>query len=133
MPGGDPDPNQKDQGGKEKESRPGSGITKVKLEKPEDGEGPGVKTVGRNPPEGRDGAGVPYGGTPISDYRCWCLDGRDLPVWITGERLGFAFGVEAGPGEFLFVARYTGEAEAVSSVGGVQSPSIELYFPFSIG
>ena len=104
----------------------GSGITKVKLEKPEDGEGPGVKTVGRSPPEGRNGAGVPYGGTPISDYRCWCLDGRDLPVWITGERMGFALGVEVGPGEFLFVARCTGEAEAVSSAGDIQSPSIEL-------
>ena len=51
-------------------------------------------------------------------------------MWITGERMGYAFGVEAGPGEFLFVARCTGEAEVVSSAGAAQSPSIELYFRF---
>ena len=131
LPAGDPDPNQNQQGGQEKEPGPVTGIPKVKQEQPEDGKGPGMQTVGRNPPEGRDGAGVPYGGTPIiSDYRCWCLDGCDLPVWITGERMGYAFRVEAGPGEFLFVARCTGEAEAISSAGGVQSPSIELYFRF---
>ena len=84
--------------------------------------------MGRNPPEGRDRNGVPYGGIPVSDPRCRSLDGRDLPVWIAGERMGYAFGVEAGPGEFLFVARCTGDTEDIISAGGVQSPSIELHF-----
>ena len=44
--------------------------------------------------------------------------------------MGYAFGVEAGPGEFLFVARCTGEAEVISSAGAAQSPSIELCFRF---
>ena len=58
------------------------------------------------------------------------MDGRDLPVWIMGKQLGYAFGVEAGPGEFLFVARCTGETEHIISAGGVQKPSIELYFRY---
>ena len=74
------------------------------------------------------GMGFPYGGIPVSDPRCRSLDGCDLPVWITGERLGYAFGVEAGPGEFLFVARCTGETEHIISAGGVQKPSIERCF-----
>ena len=126
----DPDPIQNQQDGRAKGPGEVAGLTQVKVEPEEAKKNPGAQAVGRNPPEGRDGAGVPYGGTRISDYRCWCLDGRELPVWITGERMGYAFGVEAGPGEFLFVARCTGEAEVVTSAGGVQSPAIELYFRY---
>ena len=131
LPPGDPDPNQNQQGGQETKAALMAGRHEVKPEEREDWQSPGgPQTLGRNPPEGRDRAGVPYGGTPVSDPRCRSLDGRDLPVWITGERLGYAFGVEAGPGEFLFVARCTGETEYIISAGGVQKPSIELYFRY---